>query len=225
MSGEIVKFKGTRFGLQLFFDERADYAAIEGNLREKLESGSGFFSRGTVVYLPPDNRLSTEKHEELKKLFRQHGVICKVKSPEVRSRQANRAKTALAKSESQENTPESPVAEERRIMVINRTLHSGEEVKTKGSVLVCGNVNTGAQIIAGGSIDVRGKCRGLVHAGADGDQSAVVIADRLMPLQIRIAHMIARSPDVIERPDHPERASIKDGQIVIEPATRQETWQ
>ena len=72
----------------------------------------------------------------------------------------------------------------------------------------------------GGSIDIRGTCRGMVHAGAYGDTQAFVIADHLMPTQIRIADLIARSPDHMEKSDRAERASIKDGQIVIEPIER-----
>ena len=106
------------------------------------------------------------------------------------------------------------------MLVVNKTLRGGQEIRTKSSVLVCGNVNPGAQIIAGGSIDVRGICRGMVHAGAYGDTSAIVVADHLMPTQIRIASFIARSPDNMDMTEKAERASIKDGQIVIEPIER-----
>ena len=106
------------------------------------------------------------------------------------------------------------------MVVINKTLRGGQEIQTESSVLVCGNVNPGAQIIAGGSIDIRGTCRGMVHAGAYVNSKAFIIADHLMPTQIRIANLIARSPDVMERTDKAERASIKDGRIVIEPIER-----
>ena len=106
------------------------------------------------------------------------------------------------------------------MLVINRTVRGGEEISSKSSVLICGNVNPGAQIIAGGSIDIRGTCRGVVHAGAFGDTEAFVIADNLMPVQIRIADLIARSPDNMEKRDKAERAFIKDGQIVIESIER-----
>lgn len=115
-----------------------------------------------------------------------------------------------------------PVVQE--MVVVDRTLRGGQEIRTQSSVLVCGNVNPGAQIIAGGSIDIRGTCRGMVHAGAYGDASAFVVADHLIPTQIRIADLIARSPDTPSgRPepgDGAERASIKNGQIVIEPIKR-----
>ncbi len=104
--------------------------------------------------------------------------------------------------------------------VINRTVRNGEEINSPGSVMICGNVNPGAKIVAVGSIDVRGKCRGIVHAGATGDYQAFVVADRLMPMQICIANLIARSPDNPEASEYAEKAYIKDGQIIIEPIER-----
>lgn len=107
--------------------------------------------------------------------------------------------------------------------VVNRTVRSGESITSRGGVLVVGNVNPGAEIIAGGSIDVRGICKGLVHAGAYGDRSAVIVADCLMPVQIRIADIIAQPPEDMEKPSKAERAQIKDNSIVIETIERQES--
>ena len=115
-----------------------------------------------------------------------------------------------------------PSMEEPQMLVVNRTIRSGQEIKSPGSVMICGNVNPGAQIIAGGSIDIRGACKGMVHAGAYGDTSAFVVADQLMPTQIRIADRIAQPPENMEKPKCAERASIKSGKIVIEPMERQE---
>lgn len=107
--------------------------------------------------------------------------------------------------------------------VVNRTVRSGESIISRGGILVVGNVNPGAEIIAGGSIDIRGICKGLVHAGAYGDRSAVVVADCLMPVQIRIADIIAQSPEGMEKPSKAERAQIKNNSIVIETIERQES--
>ena len=104
--------------------------------------------------------------------------------------------------------------------VINHTVRGGQEVKVNSSVLICGNVNPGAQVIAGGSIDIRGTCRGFVHAGAFGDKTAWVVADRLMPAQIRIADLVARAPDEPEQVSRAERAMIRNDQIIFEPVAR-----
>ena len=216
MQDEIVKIKGGKRGLQLSFAENASFEDIWTHIEEKLESGSGFFLRGTLVLVPRE-RFLHEELEKLQKLFHAHGLICRpttrqdAQSAPVVETKAGQHKTAAGQK---------PSEQVQEMVVVNRTLRGGQEICTDSSVLVCGNVNPGAQIIAGGSIDLRGTCRGLVHAGAAGDTSSFIIADHLMPTQIRIANLIARSPDHMEMTERAERASIKDGQIVIEPIER-----
>ena len=218
MSEGVVKFKGSRSGLQLVLDEAADFSAIEDEIKDKLESGSIFFCKGTMIQVVSES-LSEDEKRRLSGLFHAHGVVM-------------RAVTA-AELDSLPAEPEVPDTEEKAVpepavkgqsvqemTVVNRTVRGGEEITSKSSVLICGNVNPGAQIIAGGSIDIRGTCRGIVHAGAYGDTSAFVIADHLMPMQVRIAGMIARAPDHVEKSAQAERASIKNGQIIIEPIER-----
>lgn len=208
MSEDVVKIKGSKSGLQLVFAEHADFAAIEQDIREKLESGSNFFCRGTIIQTIP-GQLTPEEKESLTKLFRQYGVILHTTTEEKQTPEA---------LEEVPVKPSEPHVQE--MMVIDRTIRGGQEITSKGSVLICGNVNPGAQVIAGGSIDIRGTCRGLVHAGAYGDTSAFIIADHLMPMQIRIANLIARAPDQVEKSSRAEKAFIKNGQIVIEPIER-----
>jgi septum site-determining protein MinC len=65
---------------------------------------------------------------------------------------------------------------------------------------------------------VWGKVRGIVHAGAGGDENAVVCALYLAPTQLRIGPYIARAPEGrAMRPRGPEKAYIRDGAIVVEP--------
>ncbi|MBR1695369.1 MAG: septum site-determining protein MinC [Selenomonas sp.] len=221
MSEDIVKIKGTSLGLQLSFAPEASFEDVRENLRKKLESGTTFFLRGTLVLIPRDVFMGSER-DELQRLFHEYGLICRTlkSEPKPEEKKALKPEETAAKEAAAESQHEELKPQE--MVVINRTLRGGQEIRTKSSVLVCGNVNPGAQIIAGGSIDIRGTCRGLVHAGAYGDSTAFIVADHLMPTQIRISNLIARSPDEMEKTDRAERASIKDGQIVIEPIERQD---
>ncbi len=79
-----------------------------------------------------------------------------------------------------------------------------------------GDVNPGAEIIARGDVVVWGRLRGMVHAGAEGDESAVVCALDLSPTQLRIAGQIAVTPKRRGKPQ-PEMARISNGQVVAEP--------
>jgi septum site-determining protein MinC len=220
MSEDIVKIKGTSLGLQLSFAPEASFEAVRENLKAKLESGTTFFLRGTLVLIPRDVFMGSER-DELQRLFHDYGLICRTQKTESKPEEKREMQPA-AQPEPVQPSSQPEELKPQEMVVINKTLRGGQEIRTKSSVLVCGNVNPGAQIIAGGSIDIRGTCRGLVHAGAYGDSTAFIIADHLMPTQIRIANLIARSPDEMEKNDRAERASIKDGQIVIEPIERQD---
>ena len=73
-------------------------------------------------------------------------------------------------------------------------------------------------LIADGHVVVLGALRGVVHAGAHGDDSATVVASSLLPTQIRIASYITRPPDGQPLPETfcPEVAYLRDGEVVIE---------
>lgn len=108
-----------------------------------------------------------------------------------------------------------------RVHIVRRTLRSGSAVHFGGDVLVFGDVNPGAQVVAGGSILVMGALKGLAHAGARGREDAFVLSFDLRPTQIRIASRIAippdSSPDRGSRPISPEIAHVRDDRILIEP--------
>mgnify|MGYP001263513881 CR=1 FL=1 len=98
---------------------------------------------------------------------------------------------------------------------VQRTLRSGFKVETRGHVVVLGDVNPGAEVIAGGNVIVWGRLRGMVHAGAEGDESAVVCALDLNPTQLRIAGLVAVSPQKTRKP-RPEVARVHEGQVIAE---------
>jgi septum site-determining protein MinC len=102
-------------------------------------------------------------------------------------------------------------------LMIRRTVRSGQVIRYEGHVTVYGDVNPGAEIIAGGDILVWGKLRGVVHAGALGNDNAIVGALYLAPTQLRIGGYIARAPDEKKRKTiNAEQARVRDGKIVVE---------
>lgn len=101
-------------------------------------------------------------------------------------------------------------------ILIQRTLRSGQSIRYNGNVVILGDVNPGAEVTAAGNIIVMGALRGVVHAGAGGNEKSVVMAFRLHPTQLRIANHITRPPDDEALYDQPELARIKDGVVTIE---------
>src|ERR1700690_2420049 len=107
---------------------------------------------------------------------------------------------------------------EEMALFVNKTLRSGARIEFSGNVVVLGDVNPGAEIVAGGSVIVWGRLRGAVHAGAKGDQNAVVCALDLLPIRLQVAEDSLNSSTKKET-GKPEMAFISDQGVIVE------TWQ
>lgn len=121
---------------------------------------------------------------------------------------------ATTAGEAAPSPPPQPV-----VLYLRQTLRSGQAISHKGHLVIIGDVNPGAEVMAEGDITVWGALRGIAHAGIGGNIRAEIRALRLKPVQLRIAHAIARSPD---RPGKnfsahcgPETARIVNGTIRI----------
>ncbi len=110
---------------------------------------------------------------------------------------------------------------EERTLYFRGTVRSGQSLEFPGNIVILGDVNPGAYVIASGDIIVMGRLNGVVHAGAEGEERAIVIGASFSPSQLRIAQYIGRPPDEYPQSKsnrvQTEKASIKDGTIVIEP--------
>ena len=102
-------------------------------------------------------------------------------------------------------------------LLVRRTLRSGQRIRYRGNVIILGDVNPGAEVVAGGDIVVLGALRGVAHAGAAGNDQAIVAAYRLRPLQLRIGRVVARAPEeTSEAPGMPEVARLWENRVVID---------
>ena len=105
---------------------------------------------------------------------------------------------------------------EETSLFLNRTLRSGTRIEFAGHVVVLGDVNPGAEIVAEGNVIIWGRLRGMVHAGSKGNKSAVICALDLSPTQLRIADEVSAALKPQENPK-PEIAHInEDGKLQAE---------
>lgn len=94
-------------------------------------------------------------------------------------------------------------------------MRSGQKLEFEGSIVVLGDVNSGAEVIAGENIVVLGTLRGLAHAGAKGNKKAIIASHKIECPQLRIANVLKE----IEKEEFEETkqfASVIDEQIVLE---------
>ena len=84
-------------------------------------------------------------------------------------------------------------------LFIKSTFRSGETLQHQGDVVVLADVNPGAEIRADGDIIVLGSLKGWVHAGASGDNKAVIIALELPSYRFQIGKYEGVAPPSARR--------------------------
>jgi septum site-determining protein MinC len=218
--GAPVVIRGTQDGLVITLGE-GPLDAILADLEARLAARASFFLGGRVALKVRDRPLATEDLQTIGAVFQQAGMsLWAVEGSHPTTHLTAGAmglETALGVRVPSSAPSEEPLShKELPGIVVRRTLRAGQEVEYAGHVTMVGDVNPGSEIVAGGDIIVWGKLRGMVYAGALGDDTAVVCALQLMPSQIRIGAHIATPPDRVRPPKIPEMASVQGDTIVVE---------
>ncbi len=74
--------------------------------------------------------------------------------------------------------------------VMIKNVRNGQVVRSDRDILLIGDVRTGAVVRSAGSIMVIGNVQGTLHAGAKGDEEAIIVAPFLYNAQVRIGEHI-----------------------------------
>jgi septum site-determining protein MinC len=215
-----VVIKGTKDGLAVTLGE-GSLDALLAELEARLASRASFFLGGRVALKVRDRPLISDELQEIGAVFQRAGMsLWAVESSHPTTCRAASdlgLETSLGVTVPKESSSQEPLShKELPGIVVRRTLRAGQEIEYAGHVIIIGDVNPGAEVVAGGDVIVWGKLRGMVCAGAIGDDSAVVCALQLAPGQIRIGSLIATPPDRARPPKVPEMASVQEGTIVVE---------
>lgn len=228
-----IAIKGIRDGILISLDEEVTLDTSLYTLEAELAAQQGFLRGSRVILSVGAREMSSDDIIPFQELLAGHEmtlwtVLADREQTRESARQLSLA-TRLPGSDADLNGNTRPAAagpnEAESVpapnghangLFLRETLRSGRSVYHDGHVVIIGDVNPGAEVIAGGDVIVWGKVRGLVHAGAHGDSSAVICALALNPTQLRIADQIAIAPGEQRRQPMPEKATLVDGQIVAE---------
>ena len=93
------------------------------------------------------------------------------------------------------------------------SIRCGKKVEFEGSIVILGDVNAGAEVIAGENVVILGSLRGIAHAGAKGNKKAMIAATSIECPQIRIANVVKEMEKSQERKTY---AYIKENDIILE---------
>ncbi|MFZ5990086.1 MAG: septum site-determining protein MinC [Bacillota bacterium] len=220
MNDGSVIFKGSLNCLTIIMKEEVEFSSILAQMEEKIASAGKFFKGATLAVKYRGKKLSPDQEEEIFELLKNKSGAC------IKSFEEDTEEPVKVENEASPQ-PHSKIRmsnfyfkglDEGVTKFYRGTVRSGQLVSFDGNLVVIGDVNPGGEVTATGNVVVMGSLRGIVHAGANGNKEAVVVALNLQPTQLRIADVITRSPDEKGVPGQftPELAYIKDDIVYIE---------
>ena len=173
MKKQLVHIKGTKDGLVLRLDDQCSYAELIEELGKKVTDGH--LDGKIDVQLHLGKRYCTpEQKAQLTK------VVEEQKKLRVKNIQSDVVTVEESKKQLETNRSETFVG----------IVRSGQILRATGDILVLGDVNPNGRIEAGGNIHIAGKLKGIVHAGVNGDEEAIVSASHFEPTHVLIANHV-----------------------------------
>lgn len=218
--GSGVSFKATVNGLVIILTENGDFNEVYEQIENKVASAGKFFKGASITVKYRGRKLNSEEEKKIVTLL-EFKTGAEIKSFEEDIEDP--AKVQINPVTSQSNKIKikkyffNGIGE--GVTKFHRgTVRSGNLVNFDGNLVIIGDVNPGGEVIATGNVIVMGSLRGIVHAGADGNREAIVVALNLQPMQLRIADVITRSPDEKGARSNfiPELAFVRDDAVYIE---------
>lgn len=201
----IITVKLNKNSTRLEIAEKATFDDVEKELKEKVKELKKFYKEEKVPIYVTGKILNKQEMETIKKIIKKAiDVEVTVDSPEELGlhgiRRAYNKEINISETQ-----------------YYRTSLRSGQKIENEASVVIIGDVNSGAEVISAGNIVVQGTLRGLAHAGAKGNKKAFISALNIDVPQIRIANVIRE----IERDEEDYRQKMyayvnEDGKIVLE---------
>ena len=162
----------------LKIEEEAEQKQILSDLKKKLSELKKLYQGDTTPILVTGKILKNEEMEEIQEIIKKViPVEIELDSPKILG--LHGIKRTFSK--------EIATSETKFHM---GSLRSGQKIEFEGSLVVLGDVNGGAEVLAGENIVVLGILRGMAHAGAKGNKEAIIAAASIESPQVRIANIV-----------------------------------
>lgn len=202
MVDERIFIKGNKEGVNAVIDinKFIDFEDMSSALIERLRAGKKFYKGSVLTLIIDTTNIDDRQKRKLRDDLFDEVLI----------------RDCIFKDKQEKEVKKFTGVYEGRTKFIRKTIRSGQFIEYTGNIVIVGDVNHGSEVTACGNIIVLGNLRGRVHAGANGNNKAIIAAFCLQPEVLQITDKLTISPDD-EKPKYPEVARIKDDEIIVEP--------
>lgn len=181
MDKNIVTIKGTADALVFSFDtEQAGFGQICAALEEKLLHSGDFFINAEYIIDQPAG-FSGEELAIIEGILKKYHI--------------RKGRLAPHLVDSDERSEMIYQTAGGNSLLVTRGIRSGQKLAVRGNAVVMGDINPGGEVVATGNVVVMGCCRGVLHAGAEGDENCYILVHKMQAQQLRIAEYVATVPE------------------------------
>lgn len=214
-----VMIKSSPNGLTITLDENVSFDTLKRDVVDKFKENESFFAKSRFAIAFKGKKLTEEQQREIVGLLTQETsvkIICIV-TDDPNSDQLFCDAISQYEKEQANNTGK----------FYKGTLRSGQVLDVESSVVILGDVNPGAKVLAKGNIVILGALRGTAYAGTSGNEESFVAAMYMDPIQIKIGDVIGRKSDgmmmyrkIDKNTVQPTIATVEAGVIVMSEITK-----
>ena len=219
-TNSLIQIKGLRDGLLVSLDD-APWENQRAALIAQVDAQPAFFQGARLALDVASQVLHVKELVDLRDQLSERGIFLWAVVSESPTTESTAQLLGLATRISKPRPEEARQFSvddlgEETALFLNRTLRSGTRIEFAGHVVVFGDVNPGAEVVAEGSVIIWGRLRGMVHAGSKGNKKAIIGALDLSPTQLRIGEEVAAALNPQQNPK-PEVVRINsDGKLQAE---------
>ncbi|PRY83919.1 septum site-determining protein MinC [Alkalibacterium olivapovliticus] len=198
-----VTLKGRKEGFQLILDASASIDSILEEIKElkvQLKNDTQTGHELTFFVKSGIRKLSSDEKKQIEEIIEDdHFTISSFQSEVILIDEAIKLHKA--------SRPKLEV----------RTVRSGQILDIEGDLLLIGEVHPGGTVRATGSIFVIGELKGIAHAGFNGNENAIVLANFRHNAQVRIGgnvHVVEKTENSSEQSDELKFVYVNDLHII-----------
>jgi len=187
MKQQTVVIKSNKYGITLVMDRNISFENLLKDIAERFRTTSDFFQDARMALAFEGRSLNREEQLEVIRVIQENSsleILCVLEQDELKESFMKQAVEGRQRERDSNNG-----------RFYKGTLRSGQVLESETSIIILGDVNPGATIVSKGNVVVLGSLKGIIYAGAAGNEDSFVAALNMAPMQIRIADVIARSAD------------------------------
>lgn len=175
---QVVEIRLRKDELIITLNEKCEYKEIQKALKKKIPELKKLYKEDKTPIFVTGKVLKNKEIEEIKNIIKSEiNVEIEFDSPKVLGLYG------IKKAYNQDIGASTTIYHKGSI-------RSGQKIENEGSIVIIGDLNSGAEVIAGENIIILGRLMGLAHAGAKGNKKAIIAAEKIETPQLRISNIV-----------------------------------